>query len=194
MRSSPEVCSLCPQISDIYKVHVVSDCHRGLCSFGSVIVYIQPTNWFVQPESASLQSLIDALQKRALQLAKTKYLAASSHRNFLARSVGAWFSKVKAQVIAKVGSICFMRRKVSQGRNGSPMIKLQKLRNKSTLQSLFTGRTREREQSSPSDTLSSDSLRDALDSEEKFPRPLAEAPPNFLGVCRMPVSLPGSGF
>ena len=172
-------------------MNVATDCESGWCSYGSVNVYIQPTNWFVQPEEASLESLTRALKNHALTLLATKVKAATLHRSFLVRSPKAWFSSVKARVTAEVGSVCFMQPTARRTPRGSWTVRLLRTHKQAKLKSLYENHERGLVLLSSGNSLPLDArsmrLRDAIADDEEYKRTLQQAPQNVFGLCRMPV-------
>lgn len=181
------------QLSHVYKVHVVSDCVVGRCYFRPVNVYIQPTNWFVDPDKASLLSLTTALKKHALHLLNVRETAARLHRNFLVRKPASWLSRMKARLAAELGAVCFMQPAAIQQHRGTEPVRLLRSHKQAKLTSLFESSQKDQVFVSFSDSLPLDAqtidLRQAGVHGEEYRRALEQAPQNVFGLCRRPVSI-----
>ncbi|CDJ46071.1 hypothetical protein, conserved [Eimeria brunetti] len=179
-------------ISQVYKVHVVSDCVFGRCYFRPVSVYIQPTNWFVEPDKASLESLTAALKEHALRLLSMREKAASLHRNFLVRKPASWLSSMKARLVAGLGAVCFMQPAASPRLRVTESVRLLRTHKQARLNSLFDSSQTDQVFVSAGDSLRLDSqvtdLKEAVTNQEEYRRALEQAPQNVFGLCRKPRS------
>lgn len=179
-------------------MHVASDCHFNRCDFRPLIVYIQPTNWFVEPEKASLESLMKALKTHALHLLRVKRKASRLHRNLLVRSPKSWLSNMKAKLTAEIGSVCFMQPTISQKRRGAPKVKLLRVHKHARLNSLFDTTQKHQVLISATSSLPLKTqvidLRDTGIDNEEYSRASEQAPQNVFGLCRSPVSSSACGF
>ncbi|CDI85590.1 hypothetical protein, conserved [Eimeria praecox] len=179
-------------LSQVYKVHVVSDCLMGRCSFRPVNVYIQPTNWFVDPDKASLQSLATALKTHALRLLRMREKAARLHRNLLIRKPTSWLSRMKARLTAELGAVCFMQPAASQQRRGTETVRLLRVHKQAKLNSLFDSNQKDQVFTASGGTIPLDAqiigLEEAVANEEEYRKASEQAPQNVFGLCRKPRS------
>ncbi|KAL8272495.1 hypothetical protein Esti_003618 [Eimeria stiedai] len=188
LKSPPQV-----TLSNVYEVHVVSDCMGGHCSYGSLNIYLQRTNWFVKPEEAPLSSLSSALKEYALHLAIKTKLTTTLHRSFVIRSPKIWFSNARSRVKAEIGSVCFMQPRARQFRDGSWKVEMLRTHKDAKIKSLLDSTRRGMVLTAPAfnspDEIQDFVLLNALfETKEEAARARQQTRQNLFGLCRMPRS------